>query len=125
MGFATSAFADEDRRERYGGAVGSSPVAGASTGSIADAYVEFWWGALLLFYIVGRTFAFAWRKHRLEGGLWTIILIEMLIPSVYLPSQSLSAWLHRVLIMVVVTVVAWKYWIRVDSPRQFKFAGQH
>jgi len=125
MGFSASAFADEDTQSRYGGAVGFSPVSGASTGSIADAYLEFWWGVLPLFYLLGRAFAFVWRKHRLEGGLWTVIMIEMLIPTVYLPSQSFSAWLHRVLIMVVVTTIVWKYWLRIDAPRQPALAGQH
>jgi hypothetical protein len=125
MGFSTSAFGDEDTQSRFGSAVGFSPVSGASTGSIADAYLEFWWGVLPLFYLVGRAFAFVWRKHRLEGGLWTVILIEMLIPSVYLPSQSFSAWLHRVLIMVIVTVLVWNHWLKIGPPRQPNLAPQH
>jgi hypothetical protein len=80
---------------------------------------------LPLFYLVGRAFAFVWRKHRLEGGLWTVILIEMLIPSVYLPSQSFSAWLHRVLIMVIVTVLVWNHWLKIGPPRQPNLAPQH
>ncbi|VFN04030.1 MAG: hypothetical protein BECKG1743D_GA0114223_107722 [Candidatus Kentron sp. G] len=98
--------------ERSIAAVGHPLVNGASTGSIADVYMEFAWGVVLVFYLLGRAFGLAWRRHRMRGGIWSVWLIAMLVLSIYLPTQSFSAWLHRLLFMGVVTSLFWRFWIR-------------
>lgn len=116
MGVAALGMSDEATQSRYFAAVGFVPLAGSSTGSIADVYSELAWGVLVVFYALGRVFSLVWQRHRLRGGIWTVLLIEMLILSVYLPAQSLSAWLQRLLYMGVISALLWKYWIHVKPP---------
>lgn len=123
MDLDVSAYRSEELQERFYRVVGFLPLAGSSTGSIADLYVEFSWGALLAFYLLGRTFALVWKKHRLVGGIWTVLFAEMLALSIYLPTQSFSAWLHRLLFMGIITALLWKYWVKYKPRRRPALAG--
>lgn len=117
MGMDVSALGSDQLQQRYLRVVSFIPLAGSSTGSIADVYVEFSWGVLLVFFLLGRAFALVWKKHRLKGGIWTVLLIEMLALSIYLPTQSFSAWLHRLLYTGIITALLWKYWIKPAQRR--------
>ena len=93
-------------------ALGFSPPEGSAVGFISDIYQEFWWGAVIVIYFLGRGYVAMWRRHNLEGGLWTVLFVEMLILSVYIPTQSFAAFYHRLLFMGVITALTWKYYIR-------------
>ncbi|MBT8419553.1 MAG: oligosaccharide repeat unit polymerase [Gammaproteobacteria bacterium] len=95
----------------YVEAVGFAPPSGSAVGFIADIYSEFAWGVVVVTYLFGRAHAAVWRRHRIRGGMWTVLLIEMLILSIYIPTQSFSAWYHRFLFMGVSTFLVWQYWI--------------
>lgn len=90
-------FGSNSSNRRILEATGFAVPAGVSTGSIADGFMEFSWGVLLMFYLLGRLYAYVWRRHRIDGGYWTVLLFLMLGLSVYLPSQSFSAWLVRLM----------------------------
>jgi hypothetical protein len=47
-------------------------------------------------------------RHRLEGGFWSIIFFTMLALSIYLPTQSFSAWLLRLMFMSGFAYLFWR-----------------
>jgi hypothetical protein len=115
---ATWVYGLEDEAEaiQLVDAIGFSTPGGAAMPAIADAYVEFSWGVLPFFWILGWVFAKTWSLHRVKGGEWTIVYTVMLALSVYLASQSVSAWAHRLFFIAVPTLLISKYWINA-SPR--------
>ena len=88
-------------------AVGWLPFAGSSAISISDLFGEFGWGAVLVVYLVGRGFAFLRSRRLSRGGVWDLLYFEALILSIYLATQSFSAFYHRYLILAVPTIIAW------------------
>ncbi len=107
---------DEEAKDaQFEEATGFLSPNGSASPSIADAYVELWWGVVVLFYLVGRAFSYCWGRHRTEGGVWTILFLVMLILSIYLATQSFSAWAHRLLFIAVPTLLLWKFWIGNDG----------
>jgi len=93
---------------RFTNSIGFALPAGVSGGSIADGYVEFSWGVAIMFYLIGRVFAASYSRHRLEGGFWSIIFFTMLALSIYLPTQSFSAWMLRLLFMSGFAFLFWR-----------------
>ena len=85
--------------------------------AIADIYLEFSWGMLPFCYILGWGFSKTWSLHRMRGGEWTIVYSVMLALSVYLATQSFTAWAHRTLFICLPTIVLWRYWLRRGDPR--------
>jgi len=109
---------------RFSNVVGFALPAGASNGSIADGFGEFSWFVILMFYVVGRAFTAVYTLHRREGGFWSVILFMMLALSIYLPTQSFSAWLHRLLFMSVFGYLFWRLTmgpIRGSPPRRAQY----
>lgn len=90
-------FGSQGSNARIFEATGFTVPSGVSTGSIADGFAEFSWGVVAMFYLLGRLYAWVWRRHRTHGAYWTVLMFLMLGLSVYLPSQSFSAWLVRFL----------------------------
>ena len=103
-----NAFGDSLENTRLSNIVGFSLPAGAATGSIADGFGEFSWFVILMFFVIGRTFAASYALHRRDGGFWSIVLFLMLALSIYLPTQSFSAWMHRLLFMAVFGYLFWR-----------------
>jgi hypothetical protein len=101
---------------RYLRVVGFALPRGVATGSIADLYYEFWWGALAAYYFIGRAFAAVWRRHRNRGGYWSVLFFLMLALSIYLPTQSFSAWAQRLLFMWLISFLLWKFFV-TKAPR--------
>lgn len=89
-------------------AVGYVPPRGSSIGSIADGYMEFSWGVIAMFFVLGRAYAAVWNRHKLRGGYWTVLLFLMLALSVYLPTQSFSAWMVRAMYAGIGSLVIWR-----------------
>jgi hypothetical protein len=106
---------------------GVSTLSGASTGSIADGYAEFSWGVIPMFVLLGWAFSYIWSRHRSEGGYWTVLLFLMLALSVYLPTQSFSAWMVRAMFAGIGSLLFWRLVIGRTSftrvPRQRRAAG--
>ena len=97
-------------------AVGFTTPAGSAMPSIGDVYLEFSWGVLPFFLLLGRVFARVWTLHRLRGGLWSVIHCIMLALSIYLATQSFTAWAHRLLFIGLPTALLWQYWIAAAAP---------
>jgi len=91
--------------------VGWLPLQGSSALSISDLYGEFSWGTVLVFYLIGRGFAELNRRRRMRGGMWELLYLEALILSIYLATQSFSAFYHRYLILAVPTAIAWRVFV--------------
>jgi hypothetical protein len=98
-------------------AVGWAPLAGSSAISISDLFGEFGWGAIAAMYMIGRGFAFLHFRRRTRGGVWDLLYIEALILSIYLATQSFSAFYHRFLILAIPTVIFWRLYVYQDSRR--------
>ncbi len=43
----------------------------------------------------------------MKSGIWTVLFLEAMILSVYIPTQSLSALMHRYTFMAVLTLLLW------------------
>jgi len=108
-------MSDQNEERERTSLAGFTTVAGSAMTSVADAYLEFAWGVLPLFFLVGCTFAKSWSLHRERGGEWTIIFSVMLALSVYLASQSFSAWAIRLLFIGLPVTFLWKNWVCGDS----------
>jgi hypothetical protein len=78
-------------------------------GFIADLFLEFHAGCIAAAYLIGHLYSLAWQRSRVRRGLWTILYFEMLILSIYLPTQSIGAWLYRLLILAVPTLLLMGY----------------
>ncbi len=86
-------------------AVGFNPAMGTAGGFVADAYLEWAWGGAVACYALGFGFSWLWKKWVTCRGVWTLIYVEAMILTVYLPSQSLGAWAYRFALLVVPTAV--------------------
>lgn len=106
-------YGDDVRAQRYYNTVGFAPVAGAAVGYVADAFLEFSWGVVLFSYFLGRVFSAVWRRHNSEGQFWSVLYIVMVVLSIYLATQSVTAWAHRLLFIGGMTYVLWRYFIKV------------
>jgi hypothetical protein len=89
--------------------LGFSPPKGSAVGFIANLYSSFSWGVLLAMFLFGWSLAVLWKRHRLRGGLWTVLYGQAMILSVYLPTQSFSAFYQRFLIMTVIAVLVFRF----------------
>ncbi len=92
------------------GAVGWIPNAGSATGFIADSYLEFAWGCLIVSYLIGYFYSYLWKKSAIQRGVWSIVYFEACVVSVFLPTQGLSsAWAYRFIYLAVPTIVIWRF----------------
>ncbi len=89
-------------------AVGFVPAEGNAGGFIADSFLEFSYGAIAIAFLIGLFYSRMWKRWVSYGGLATILYLELLILSVYLPSQSVGAWAYRCLLLMVPTWVIWR-----------------
>jgi oligosaccharide repeat unit polymerase len=83
------------------------PVKGSAPGFIEDLYLEFAWAGLLGCLLIGWFFGWIWSRACRSGGLWTLLFVQALALSVYVPTQSVSAIFHRFLFTAFPTIVLW------------------
>jgi hypothetical protein len=107
----TGGFTDRDWYE----AVGFVPLRGSAGGFVADLFVEFWWYGVIGCYLIGRLYSYCWTRSVRSGEMWTMIYMELLALSVYLPAQSVGAWLFPA---VILTGTTWIVWQRIVVPKQ-------
>lgn len=88
--------------------LGFVPASGNAGGFIPDLFVEFSWAAILFCFLIGRLYSSCWKRWRTRGGLWALLYFELLILSLYLPSQSVGAWLYRMMLLGVPTWLIWR-----------------
>lgn len=87
--------------------VGYIPNIGAAAGFIADSFIEFSWGCVVVAFLIGRFYSFVWKKAVVQQGIWTLIYLQAAMLSIYVTSQSVSAVFHRFLFMTIPTVIIW------------------
>ena len=97
--------------------VGWLPLAGSAAISIADLFGEFGWWTVLVFYAIGRGFGWLYFLGRTRGGVWTLLSLEALIPSIYLATQSFSAFYARYLILALPTIIGWRLVVNTGRNR--------
>jgi hypothetical protein len=83
-------------------------------GFTADLFLEFSWGGLIGCLLLGTFYGGLWRRAKQFGGLWVLLYIEAAALSVYVPTQSVSAVLHRFLFMFVPTLIFWHMLVAAD-----------
>lgn len=98
--------------------VGYEPAGGSAGGFVSDLFVEFSWFSLVACLLLGRVYANIWYRSLAHGGLWTLLYMEMLILSIYLPTQNVEAWLYRLMLIGVVTYLFWRYAIAPPQARR-------
>lgn len=108
-------YGDEQRAQRYYNTVGFVPYAGSAYGYVADSFLEFSWGIVIFSFILGRGFSAAWRRHNTQGQFWSAIYIVMVVLSIYLATQSFTAWAHRALFIGGLTYLFWRYFVSEDD----------
>ncbi|MEX2670958.1 MAG: hypothetical protein WD294_02485 [Phycisphaeraceae bacterium] len=90
---------------------GFLPPRGTAGGIAADLFREWGWLGLVSAFLIGKFYSSLWRKFATVGGLWTIMYMIALALSVYLVSQSVGAWLYRVMMILIPTWLAWRYFV--------------
>lgn len=98
---------DEEWKE----ALGWIPVRGSAGGFVVDLYLEFAMAGLLGCFLIGMFFGWIWSKASRLGGMWTLLFVEAASLTIYVPTQSVSAVFHRFLVMMVPTVLLWRFFI--------------
>jgi hypothetical protein len=98
--------------------VGWLPLQGSSAISISDVYGEVGWGTVIVFYLIGRGFAELYWRQRELGGMWQLLHLEALMLSIYLATQSFSAFYHRFLILAIPTVLVWRFVVEPHRSRR-------
>ncbi|OVE73793.1 hypothetical protein BVX94_02835 [bacterium B17] len=113
MGFSGFAASNPNAFERneWLASVGWTPLRGSATGCIADMYLEFSWGMVVIMFLIGRFFSYLWKQSILQRGIWLMLFIESIVFSVFLPTQSVSAWFYRFLLISLPSIVLWKTFV--------------
>jgi hypothetical protein len=88
--------------------VGFEVQGGSAHGFVADAFIEASWGGTIICLIVGLAYAKAWQRWISRKGVWTLVYLLMLALSVFLITQSLGAWLYRLILFVTPTALIWR-----------------
>lgn len=89
--------------------LGWRPTNGYAVNSIVDQFWEFSWGYVVVLWLFGRGLSFIWYKFRTVGGYWFICYFIVVSLSIYLPTQSFSAFAHRFLYLSLMSYGIW--WI--------------
>jgi|GEM_PF-759526 len=98
--------------EQWQATLGWRPYGGSATGFVADLFLEFSWGAIVAAYLFGYLFGALWRRAARDKGLWIVLYLEIAALSIYVPTQSVSAVLHRFLFMAVGSTIFWNAVVR-------------
>jgi hypothetical protein len=99
-------------------AIGFEPAGGSAGGFISDLFLEFSWLAVIPAFLVGRSFSLVWYRSLTLGGVWTIFYFEMLILSIYLTTQNIEAWLYRLILLGMASLLFWRITVHQSSLRR-------
>jgi hypothetical protein len=95
--------------QQWQDATGWVPYAGSSSNSASDLFGEFSWLAIFVYYLLGRGMIKLYHMHRESGEIWTVIYLASLPLTIYLATQSFSAFYHRFLVFAIPAMLIW--WI--------------
>jgi hypothetical protein len=92
--------------------VGWVPFQGSSAMCIFNLFADFSWGAVVVMYLIGRAFAELRYRRLAQQGVWDLLYLEALMLTIYLATQSFSAFYHRYLILAVPTLLMWELFVK-------------
>src|SRR5262249_6683337 len=102
--------------------VGFDYQLGSAGGFIADMFVEFSWLGMVVCFAIGKWYTQMWRRWRTDSaGFWTLAYVSQAALSIYLPTQSVQAWLYRSLIIIL---PSWLFWDRVIARKSIRAGGR-
>jgi|GEM_PF-5709668 len=127
-------LADKDRIYAWGMANGITerdwytvmhwtPESGYATGFTADLFLEFSWFGVIGAFLYGMLFGFVWRYARIKGGIWLIVFGIALMLVIYVPTQSISAFLQRFLFMSGLSWISWHLLLSRQWDRWQRMSG--
>lgn len=103
-------------------AVGWFAYRGSAPGIVGDLFLEFGWFGLVGAYLLGLGFAWLWKNALIRKGLWGVLYSLAGLLSIYLPAQSVTAFLYRFVFMSIPCILVWRYLIQstelVQIPRE-------
>ena len=97
--------------EEWEAALGWAPARGSATGFTGDLYLEFGLAGLMGCLALGFMYGRLWLNASRWGGVWTLLFVEAAALAIYVPTQSVSAVLHRFLFMSIPTYLIWRWYI--------------
>ena len=92
-------------------AVGWIPVRGAAAGLVADTFLEFSYFGIVACALAGWFYGYVWWRMIRSGGVWTILFVIATSLCIYVPTQNVTAWLYRFMLMGVPMIIVWKLYI--------------
>lgn len=92
--------------------MGWLPQAGYATGFVADLFSEFRWWSLISAFFFGALPGFIWVQHIRRGGVWLLELALVMSLVIYLPFQSVSAFLQRFLFVGIILLIGWRVFVQ-------------
>lgn len=98
------------------GEIRSAPIyeripPGMAPGLVGDLFVEFSWGAVLAAFLFGWLHGAGWRWMLVYGGRWLLAYLALFAISVFAMLQAVSsAYIARLLLIVVPTFAVWRWW---------------
>ena len=98
--------------------VGWLPMGGASSGCVSDLFGEFGLGVVVAMFALGYGMGELRTRSLLRGGVWQFLYLEALVLSIYLATQSFSAFYHRWLVLAVPTIVLFRHIDKRGSTRR-------
>ncbi len=98
--------------EGFGDTLGWVGATGSAPGIIADFWLEVWWFAPLLMFVVGLGYGFVWKRAVTRGGPWSSQYVVLAALSIYLVMQTGEAVIFRALELSIPTWLAWKWALR-------------
>lgn len=98
LGVGTDSF---QRSLGWVGAEGSAP------GIVADMWIEFWWGSMVLLFGIGWCYGRAWRLAVSDNLFYMVLYTLLASLSLFLVFQTLEALLYRFLFSII---PAWLMW---------------
>lgn len=98
--------------------LGWVPTKGSAPGCVGDLFLEFSWLGVLGCFAFGGFYGWLWKRAVLRRGLWTLLFLQAAALSIYVPTQSVSAVLHRFLFMSVPISLVWTSYIQASPGRR-------
>jgi hypothetical protein len=95
--------------EGFAETLGWQGAEGAAPGIIADLWIEFYWLNLPVLFGLGMLCGTAWRRARIEAGIWNAQYAIVAALSIYFVMQTMEAVIFRLLILSIPTRLAWRY----------------
>lgn len=120
--YADTGFGWMETREEMGGmpdaqwvaTTGWIPRRGSAAGFVADLFLEFSWLGLGACYVFGWLYSYLWKRSVVDGGEWSIVYLFCAILSVYVPTQSVSAWAYRFVFLSIPTFALWHLFVKPE-----------